>query len=198
MPSAALHPRPRITAETKEFPLTYVYVFLFFLFSYFSWRKRERSTSTIWSWPTSCAHSTSIPRLWWLPPRWVRRRAAQHLSRPTTSSSEPFSPFDISVPPIYHDTHIFLPLVPAATTAPYTPQQGSIVEELSPLCVYQTFSFTDRCPLHLQQPHSISIIPPYYTACCFTFLSGPIDHWPWRLFRIKTLDPFKGCVSWIP
>lgn len=155
-------------------------VFLFLVLgSYFSWRRRERSTSTIWSWPTSCAHSTSIPRLWWLPPRWVRSRA------------EPLPP-NIIFRAVFSFRHFCPSHIPRHISSFPMPLRRKLRQidrrKLSPCCVSTKHFLLQiyRCSLHLQQPHSLSIIPPYIVRC-FIFVSGSIDHWPWRLLGIETV-----------
>ena len=171
------------------------FIFVLFCWSYFSWRKQERSTSTIWSWPTSCAHSTSIPRLWWLPPRWVRTPSSTFLPPNNIiffRAVFSFRHFCVSL--IYHDTylpsHYMLPLL-LYSAIPTASARSILEEELAVAPYLLNIFLTDRCPLILHPVNLILFLLFLLTLCCvssFSFgadwpLAMPPDCWKWKTRR---------------
>jgi hypothetical protein len=177
---AALHTRPKITVETKGISFDVRPSFFFLFSARISVGEDGRGTHRLYDHDQPAALIQHPYHAFddCLRGEW---EAEQNLSRPT-SSFEPFSPLDIFVPPIYHDT--YLPSLCHCAV-----NSGRIDRrKLLPCCVSTKHFLLQmyRCSLHLQQPHSVSIIPPYIVRC-FIFVSGSIDHWPWRLLGIETV-----------
>ena len=156
---AALHSSEHYTVETKEFPLTYVRLLYFCFADRISVGENRRGAHRLYDHDQPAALIQHPYHAFddCLRGEWEPRAA--HLSLPiTSSSSEPFSPLDISVSPSYTTTHIF-PLTICYhcyhSAIPTTSARSILEEELAVSLYLLNILFTDRCPLIL---HPVNLI----------------------------------------
>lgn len=207
MLSAALHPRPRELQQKQKNILWRTYVFFLVLVFQLEKTGEEHIDYMIMANQLRSFNIHTTPLM-----------IASEVSEKPSSSTASLPPDNIIFRAVFSFRHfLFLPYIPRHTylipfpeccchyTAPYStpPAAGSIVEESCRPCVCPTkhFLFTDRCPLHLQQPHSISIRFLLITPLVLLlFFLGrlTIALAMTTLANRKRLILFKGCVSWIP